>query len=275
MLIKMIFRKLKISVALLPLACLIFWLSLSVQTASAADEAKLTAGSGLTVLITGANRGLGLEFATQFRARGYTVIGTARSPEKAVELKATGARVMKLDVTSEEEIADLAKALGGERIDILINNAGYIGSIPLGSENLPNITNITRQDMTDCFNVNTLGPVFVTQALLPNLKLSKAPKIINVSSRAGALYKGATSLWSYSVSKTALNMATVNMHGNLHKQGFIVIALAPGHNKTDMGTERAKLYPEDSIGKIIPLIENLTPQQSGGFWYYDGSRLDW
>ena len=82
---------------------------------------------GPTVLITGANRGLGLEFAKQFSAKGYQVIGTARSPEKAEDLKATGAEVMKLDVTSKEEIAALAESLKGRKIDILLNNAGYFG----------------------------------------------------------------------------------------------------------------------------------------------------
>ena len=252
---------------LLTLAFCVFpaWLS----AAEAGD-----AGEGSTVLITGANRGLGLEFAKQFKSKGYTVIGTTRSPEEAEELKAVGAEVMKLDVTSEEDIKALASALSGRTVDILINNAGYFGPNLL-NEKTDDIYKVTRDEMTNCLNVNTLGPIFVSQALLPNLKLSKSPKIINISTRASRLSVGAGKAWGYSVSKTALNMVTRNLHGNLSKEGFIVISLAPGHNKTDMGTEKGKLLPEKSIGMMIPLIEGLKTAQSGGFWYYDGSKVAW
>jgi NAD(P)-dependent dehydrogenase (short-subunit alcohol dehydrogenase family) len=246
------------------MVCSAFLTSTQAQTETAR-------GAGMTVLITGANRGLGLEFATQFAAAGYQVIGTARSPEQATELKATGAEVVKLDVTNDEEIATLSETLKGRKIDILINNAGYFGPVGLGEPGRATIENVTRKEMEDCLNVNTLGPMFIAQALLPNLVRSTHPKIINISTRASILSAGNKSNWSYSVSKTALNMATLCMHTNLKKQGFIVVALAPGHNKTDMGTDRAKMEPTESIAKIIPLIEQLTAEQSGRFWYYDGS----
>lgn len=228
-----------------------------------------------TVLITGANRGLGLEFAKQFAAKGYHVIGTARSPEKATELKATGAEVVKLDVTSEQDIADLAESLKGRRLDILLNNAGYFGPTLSVGKGKANIHNLTREEMLNCFKVNTMGPIFITQALLPNLKRSKSPKIINISTRSSQLSVRPGKAWGYSVSKTGVNMVTWNLHGELTKKGFVVISLAPGHNKTDMGTQRAKLTPEESIGKMIPLIENLTKKDSGKFWYYDGTILPW
>ncbi|MFC7336459.1 SDR family oxidoreductase [Haloferula chungangensis] len=236
--------------------------------AGAAEDIK-------TVLITGANRGLGLEFAKQFSQNGYKVIGTARSPEKATELKATGAEVLKLDVTSEEDIAAVAEALKGKPLDILLNNAGYFGpTLSVGKGNAK-INNITRQELLDCFSVNTMGPIFLTQALLPSLQLSKSPKIINISTRSGQLSTPRSKAWGYSVSKAGVNMVTSNLHGELSKNGFIVISLAPGHNQTDMGTERGQLKPEESIGKMIPLIENLTTDQSGRFWYYNGKELPW
>ena len=252
---------------LLTLAFCVFpaWLS----AAEAGDAEK-----GNTVLITGANRGLGLEFAKQFKSKGYTVIGTTRSPEEADELKAVGAEVMKLDVTSEEDIKALASALSGRTVDILINNAGYFGPILL-NEKTDDIYKVTRDEMTNCLNVNTLGPIFITQALLPNLSLSKHPKIINISTRSSQISKPRSKAWGYSVSKAGINMVTSNLHGELSKKGFIVISLAPGHNQTDMGTQRGQLKPEQSIGKMIPLIENLTAKQSGRFWYYDGSELPW
>ncbi|MEP2775193.1 MAG: SDR family oxidoreductase [Luteolibacter sp.] len=260
--------------AVLPCISL-FLATLFLPTGLNAEEAKDSDKKGLTVFITGANRGLGLEFATQFSANGYTVIGTTRKPEEATELKATGVEIMKLDVTSDEDIAAVSEALNGRKIDILINNAGYFGPKLMNEEGVADITNVTRQEMIDCFNVNTIGPILVTQALLPNLKLSDSPKVINISTRSSILSRGAGRAWGYSVSKTGLNMVTRNMHGNLSKQGFIVISLAPGHNKTDMGTERGNLMPEESIGKMIPIIETLTLKQSGGFWYYDGSQLPW
>jgi len=233
----------------------------------------LTEGEDKTVLITGANRGLGLEFAKQFSKKGYQVIGTSRSPEKATELKATGAEVLKLDVTSEEDIAALGKTLKGRSIDILLNNAGYFGpTLSVGKGNA-RIHNVTRDEMLNCFQVNTMGPIFLTQALLPNLQLSSSPKIINISTRSSQLSVRPGKAWGYSVSKTGLNMVTWNLHGELHKKGFIVISLAPGHNQTDMGN--GKLQPEESIGKMIPLIENLAKKDSGKFWYYDGKQLPW
>lgn len=243
--------------------------SLCLITGLTAQDSK----KDITVLITGANRGLGLEFAKQFSEKGYHVIGTSRSPEKATDLKATGAEIMKLDVTSEEDIAALAEALKGKKLDILINNAGYFGPTLSVGKNNAKINNITREEMLNCFSVNTMGPIFVSQALLPSLKLSDNPKIINISTRSSQLSTPRAKAWGYGVSKAGLNMVTNNLHGELSKQGFIVISLAPGHNQTDMGN--GDLMPEESIGKMIPLIENLTKKQSGRFWYYNGKEIPW
>ena len=229
----------------------------------------------LTVLVTGANRGLGLEMVRAFSADGYTVIGTARKPEAAADLKATGATVVKLDVTSEEDIAAMAKTLEGKRIDIVINNAGYFGP-NLMTEKMDNLSTLTREEMTRCMNVNTLGPLFVTQALLPNLRLSKSPKVINISTRSAILgAPSAGAAYGYRVSKTALNMVTRTMAGDGAMRGFMVVSIAPGHNKTHMGTERANLDPAESMKKVKHLIENLKPEHHGGFWFYDGTRRPW
>ncbi|MBK1829426.1 SDR family oxidoreductase [Verrucomicrobiaceae bacterium R5-34] len=240
-----------------------------------AEEAEPASHKNSRVLITGANRGLGLEMAKQFVAKGYQVIGTARKPEQAVALKQTGATVMKLDVTSEADIAALAKALEGEKIDILINNAGYFGP-KLMTENPENLAKLTRQEMELCYRVNTLGPLFVTQALLPNLKLAEDAKVVHISTRASILSKGTSgTAYGYRVSKTALNMVTRTMSGDQAMKGILVVAIAPGHNKTHMGTERGKLDPQQSMAQVIDLIENLTRKHHGGLWYYDGSRLPW
>lgn len=237
-------------------------------------KAENKAPKDITVLITGANRGLGLEMATQFAADGYTVIGTARTPEKATKLKATGAQVVQLDVADEKSIASMASTLKGKKIDILINNAGYYGP-KLMTEKSDNIDKLTREEMTRCISINTLGPLFVTQALLPNLRLSKIKKVINMSTRQSILNSGPGGAYGYRISKTALNMVTRTLAGDRAMGGFLVISLAPGHNKTTMGTARANLDPVPTMKKVKHLIENLTRKHHGGFWFYDGSRRPW
>jgi len=218
----------------------------------------------LTILITGANRGLGLEHAKQYAAAGHKVIGTARKPEQATKLKATGAQVVKLDITNDEDIANLAKTLSGKKIDILLNNAGYA-----------NRGEVTREALIRCFDVNTAGPLLLANALAPNLKLSKNPKIINVSSRLGIISKARGIYPAYSISKAALNMATKQLHAKFSKEGIIVISMGPGHNQTDMGGKGAPLKPQDSVAKMMKLILSLEKAQSGRFWYYDGTELPW
>ncbi|MGJ8643471.1 MAG: SDR family oxidoreductase [Luteolibacter sp.] len=242
--------------SLLSIALLAFTFVFS-GAAQAEEENKMT------VLITGANRGLGFEYAKAFAAAGDTVIGTARSPEEATELKSIGAEVIKLDVTSDEDIANMAKTLKGRKIDVLINNAGYLSR------------ETTRKEMNLSFEVNTMGPLYVSEALIPNLSLSDSPKIVNISSRAGRLEDNPAKMGAYNISKAALNMVTLNLHGRLAKKGFIVVSLAPGLNRTDMIGNKGGKDPADSAAEIIPLIKSFTQKHAGGFWYFDGSELDW
>lgn len=229
------------------------------------------------VVITGANRGLGLEFAKRYVEQGYEVYGTARKPNEAKELKATGANVLQLDVLDDESIQKMALALEGKKVDVLINNAGYFGPNPIGTK-MDNLSELTREEMDRCLSINTVGPLMVTQALLPNMHLSEQKKVINISSRSGILDESrrpAGAAYGYKVSKTALNMVSKNMSGDKSMKDFIIISLAPGHNKTDMGTDRAKLTPQESIPKIIELISSLTKKDSGKFIYYTGVKLPW
>ncbi|MDB9741349.1 SDR family oxidoreductase [Akkermansiaceae bacterium] len=229
------------------------------------------------VVITGANRGLGLEFAKQYVAKGYEVYGTARKPEEATDLKAAGAQVLQLDVLDDQSIANMAQALKDKKVDVLINNAGYMGPIPLG-KSAHNLAELTREEMDRCLGINTIGPLMVTQALLPNLLRSEMKKVINISSRSGILDKSrgpGGERYGYKVSKTALNMVTKIMSGDKSMKGLIIVSMAPGHNKTDMGTDRAKLSPDQSIPKVIDLITNFTKKDSGKFIYYTGVELPW
>ena len=232
-----------------------------------------------TVLITGANRGLGLELSKQFAADGYYVIGTARSPEKAVELNTVAKELIQLDVTSDESIKGFSKALQGKPIDILVHNAGYFGpTLGLGTEKDKSATlkNLTRSEVLDCFAVNAAGPIFVTQALVPNLNASKQAKIIVISSRSGIInQKRNAGAYGYRISKTAVNRAMRIMAADKSLGNAIVVSVAPGHNKTDMGGDRAKLTPQESMQHVKKLIENLTKKHDGRFWFYDGKELPW
>lgn len=241
----------------------VFSVALLAFTFVASSAALAEEENKMTVLITGANRGLGFEYAKVFAAAGDTVIGTARSPEEATELKAIGAEVIKLDVTSDEDIENMAKALKGRQIDILINNAGYLSR------------KTTREEMNLSFDVNTMGPLFVSEVLIPNLTLSNAPKIVNISSRAGRLGDNPARMGAYSISKAALNMVTRNLHGRLAKKGFVVISLAPGLNRTDMIGKSGGRDPAESAAEIVPFIKSLNQKHAGGFWYFDGTELDW
>ena len=217
----------------------------------------------LTVLITGANRGLGLEFAKKFASAGYEVIGTSRKPDEATELKEIGAEVLELDVLSDDAIDEFAKGLHGRTIDILINNSGIFPK------------NKDRDDMVKTFSVNTLGAYFVSEALIPNLKQSSCARIVSVSSKLGQLTGGDGGARGYAFSKAALNMVTLNLHSAYHEDGVTVISLNPGHNRTDMGGDHAALDPVETAGQVFELVEGLKPEQSGGFWRYDGMEMEW
>lgn len=216
-----------------------------------------------TVFITGANRGIGLEYAKQYSAAGWEVIGTTRKPEEATELKATGAQMIQLDVTSDEDIDAMKKALQGKKIDLLINNAGVY------------IRDSDRKSLEFSFSVNTAGPFLIADALIPNLKKSNHPKIVNVSSRTAILTGAKGKSNAYAISKVGVNMVTRILHSRLSNDNFIVISLAPGRNQTDMGGKKAPLTPAQSVPLIMQLIADLTKEKSGRFWYYDGTELPW
>ena len=221
------------------------------------------------VLVTGANRGLGLEFVQQLKAKGYEVIGTARSPQKAVELEATGARVEQLDVADAASVAALAERLVDTPIDILINNAGMLNRADSTMDTLD------FDVMERSFQVNSLGPLRVTQALLPNLNAGKGKTVVSITSRLGSIELSTGGLYSYRTSKTALNQINKIMSSELAPQGFTCVVMHPGWVQTDMGGPNATLTKPESIAGMIGVIENLTPASTGKFFNYDGAELPW
>jgi NAD(P)-dependent dehydrogenase (short-subunit alcohol dehydrogenase family) len=229
---------------------------------SAAQETR-------TVLVTGANRGLGLEFARQYIKAGWRVIGTARDPEEAVELDALGVRVMQLDVASQQSVDELAAALGGEPIDLLINNAGIFPRVG-------KIAEIDFDDYNRTLAVNTVGPVRVTRALLPNLRSGKLKMIAGLSSNLGSIAENERgNFYGYRESKAALNMFTKTLAAELGPEGFTCVVLTPGWVQTDMGGPNATLTPEESIAGMKAVLDRLTPADNGTFWSYNGNPMPW
>jgi len=222
-----------------------------------------------TVLITGANRGLGLEFARQYSEAGWTVIGTARRPDAAEDLKALGVRVMQLDVTDQESVSRLARDLGQQPIDLLINNAGIF---PMAST----VAEIDFADIERSLDVNTIGPMRVTLALLPNLRRGDAKLIVNITSNLGSITDNNSGrFYGYRESKAALNMFTRSLAAELRDEGFVCIVMNPGWVQTDMGGPNAPLQAPDSIAGMRAVIDRLTPADSGTFWTHEGQQMPW
>jgi NAD(P)-dependent dehydrogenase (short-subunit alcohol dehydrogenase family) len=260
-------RVIRRSAALLLMAgsLMAFLLGVGADDAGAQDH---VAGQR-TVVITGANRGLGLEFARQYAAAGWQVIGTARRPDAATDLKAIEVRVMQLDVADDASVERLAHDLGDQPIDLLINNAG----VAFRGETF---ADAKFDEVERTLAVNTIGPMRVTRALLPNLRGGKAKRIVSISSGLGSIHGNeGGGFYGYRESKAALNMFMRSLAADLRDAGFICIVMSPGWVKTDMGGPEAPLTPEESIKGMREVIDRLTSEDSGQFWSYDGKQLKW
>lgn len=216
------------------------------------------------ILVTGCNRGIGLQLCTQLHDRGDEVIGVCRSP--SLEISSLGIRVIEgIDVSEADDVAALARALDGDSIDILINNAGILRSDKLDS--------IDYDAMLEQYRVNTLGPLRVTQALLPNLH--EGSKVAIVSSRVGSIEDNSSGdYYGYRASKVAVNMVGMNLRHDLEPKGIAVALLHPGYVATDM-TGGTGVPPAESAKGLIERIDELDLDNTGGFWHAEGYRLPW
>jgi NAD(P)-dependent dehydrogenase (short-subunit alcohol dehydrogenase family) len=217
-----------------------------------------------TSLVTGCNRGIGLEIVRQLSERGDTLIGVCRSPN--AELDALGIRIIdNVDVAEGEDVERLRQALAGESIDILVNNAGILRHDAFGE--------IDYDDMLLQYKVNTLGPLRVTEALRDNLH--KGSKVAIITSRVGSIDDNSSGgNWGYRASKTAVNMIGTNLMHELKPRGIAVALLHPGLVATDM-TNRHGVAPEDSARGLIERIDALSMENTGGFWHAEGYALPW
>lgn len=220
-----------------------------------------------TVLITGASRGLGRAMAQQYAAAGWRVIACGRGPS-------TGDGIVQetLDVADPVSILDLARRLDGMPIDVLINNAGIRGDTG-------GLQTLATDDFLEVMRINTLGPLLVTRALLPNLLSGQRKIVANISSRAGSIAEGTLDDddgdYAYRCSKTALNMATVKLAQDLRADGITVLSLHPGWVKTDMGGDEAVVPVAESATGLRHIIESATLADSAGFRAFDGQAVSW
>jgi NAD(P)-dependent dehydrogenase (short-subunit alcohol dehydrogenase family) len=222
-----------------------------------------------TVLVTGANRGLGQEYARQFAAKGYRVIGTARDPQGATELADIADRVEALDVADAASVTALAERLKDVPIDILVNNAGMFDRRDVS------IDKVDFAVMEQTFQVNTFGPLRVTQALLPNLRLGARKQIVNMSSQLGSVANSDGRWYAYRASKSALNQINKILSVELGPEGFVCVVLHPGWVRTDMGGAAATYSPEESVSGLIGVIDQLDSTRNGGYFDLKGNAIPW
>ena len=230
-----------------------------------------------SVLITGANRGIGLALVKEFLKQGNSVIATARQPDKSDELNTLrktfrnpGFTVIPMDVTSTNSVnqayTNIAPTIS--KLDILINNAGIN---PDSKEE--KIEDMDLAHFRISFEVNVVGVARVSRIFLPLVRKSNAPRIINISSGAGSIaMKTDFKLYSYSTSKAALNMLTRALAAELKSDKIIVVALSPGWVRTDMGGDDAEISPEESAKCIFRTVDHLTVNESGQFFGRDGNK---
>lgn len=217
-----------------------------------------------TVLITGCNRGIGLELCRQYLERGDKVLAVCRHASD--ELRATAARVIEgVDVSDDAGVAKLAGEVADEPIDILVNNAGILRG--------DSLENVSYEDMLEQYRVNTIGPLRVTRALLGNL--GEGAKVAIVTSRVGSIDdNGSGNNYGYRCSKTAVNMVGVNLHHDLSPHGISVMLLHPGFVATEM-TGGTGISAVDSAAGLIARLDDLGPDKSGTFWHAEGYELPW
>ncbi|MFZ5896604.1 MAG: SDR family oxidoreductase [Myxococcota bacterium] len=216
-------------------------------------------------VVTGSNRGIGLELCRGLAARGFEVLASCRTSSPA--LQALNLEVVTdIEVTSDAAMKKLVAAVGTRSVALLINNAGILAHEALPN---PDFASIVRQ-----FEVNALGPLRVTTALLP--RLEKGSKVALITSRMGSIGDNASgAYYGYRMSKAALNMAGASLARDLHAAGVAIGILHPGFVRTEMTGNGGGIDPKDSAAGLLDRIESLTLETSGGFWHMNGEELPW
>jgi NAD(P)-dependent dehydrogenase (short-subunit alcohol dehydrogenase family) len=220
------------------------------------------------VVITGANRGIGLAMARQYLARGEEVVAACRRP--SAELEASGAEVVPdIDVREPASLDKLLARLDRRRIDILVNNAGI-----LSSQSLDRLDESAFEAIREQFEVNAMGPLRVTHTLLP--KLDKGARIGIVTSRMGSIGDNSSGgSYGYRMSKVAANMAGVSLAQDLKRRGIAVALLHPGFVRTEMTGREGNVGADEAAAGLIERLDQLELSNTGRFWHANGEQLPW
>jgi len=229
-----------------------------------------------TVLVTGANRGLGLEFVRQYADDGWRVLAACRAPKSARELKELGSRhakriaVLALDVTDGESVRVAAGHLRGEPIDLLLNNAG------VGSPPRQKIGSLDYAAWARVLDANVLGPARMIEAFVESVAKGRDKRIVTVTSLMGSIADNSSGgSYAYRSSKAGVNAAMKSFSVDLAPRGITCVVVHPGWVRTDMGGAGGKLAPAESVKSLRALIESLKSKDSGKFFNYDGKPLPW
>ncbi|MDH5694474.1 MAG: SDR family oxidoreductase [Gammaproteobacteria bacterium] len=227
-----------------------------------------------TILISGTNRGIGLELVKYYANLGWRVHACCREPDaaKALSALADGDQVIlhKLDVSDSRQIQHLARELSGEAIDILFNNAGIYGQADA------EFGNVDEQQWLDCFRINAMSPLFVAEAFVNHVAASEKRLIATMSSKMGSMAdNGSGGSYAYRSSKAAVNAVVKSMSIDLKPRGIKVVALHPGWVLTDMGGPNAEITTEESVKSLARNMESVNLENTGCFLDIDGSVIGW
>ena len=224
------------------------------------------------ILITGANRGIGLSFAQQYARDGWQVFATCRRPETAADLSAmAGASVSvhSLDVTDQGSIDALRDQLNGTALDVLLNNAGFLATEPQG------LYETDDEEWLQEFRVNTLAPLRMAEAFLENVEKSDRKQILNISSIMASNGHAFGGYYPYRATKAGLNAVMKNLAIDLAERGVTVAMFHPGWVRTDMGGPDADMSADESAKALRTIFERLTPDDTGKYFNYTGKELLW
>lgn len=225
-----------------------------------------------SVLITGANRGIGLEFARQYAKDGWRVLACCREPARAAELKTLVGEVSvhPLDIGDFDAIDKLARELKGDAIDVLLNNAGVYGSGP------QTLTAIDCDDWAEVFRIDCMAQVRMARAFLDHVAKSERKVIMALTSKMGSVADNSSGgAYVYRSAKAALNMAYKSLAIDLAPRGIVAAVIHPGWVQTDMGGNGAPTSVEESVSGMRRVIGRMTPAMAGRFWSFDGAEIPW
>jgi NAD(P)-dependent dehydrogenase (short-subunit alcohol dehydrogenase family) len=227
-----------------------------------------------SVFITGANRGLGLEFCRQYLKQGWKVMASCRNPETAHDLIQLSEKfaldIYPLDLSDETALKRVAVNLQGKPLDLLINNAGVYGGSP------QDLAHCYTNQWLDTFAVNTIAPAKLTHALLPNLRLSEGSKVAFLTSKMGSMSDNSSGgAYIYRSSKAALNAVIKSLSIDLAAENIAVAALHPGWVKTDMGGPNGLINAEQSVSGLRQVIDQLSVANTGCFVDYQNQPIAW